>query len=39
MVLTEFESITYGTQDWANPRVRKLMEVYPEVTSSINESW
>lgn len=26
-------------QDWANPHVRRLMCLYPEVTSSISESW
>lgn len=26
-------------QDWANPQIRRLMQVYPEVTSSVSESW
>lgn len=26
-------------QDWANPQIRRLMQVYPEVTSLVSESW
>jgi hypothetical protein len=39
MILIKFNRITYGSQDWANPHVGKLMQVYPEITSSISESW
>ena len=34
-----FEWVAYNIQDWANPETRKLMQVYPEVTSSVSESW
>lgn len=26
-------------QDWANPHVRRLINLYPEITSSISKSW
>jgi hypothetical protein len=35
----EFKWLPDSSQDWANPHVRNLMQVYPEITSSISESW